>query len=576
MKKAIRILFPLLLAVAIILCTAWYLFVYDRDFTRDMLLSCARYCESQGNHTIAATFYDLAYSHAGDNDAVAIELADQYKSSGNYTKAEYTLSNAIADGGGVELYIALCKTYVEQDKLMDAVNMLNNITNPEIKSQLDALRPKAPTAAPEPGFYSQYILADIATDNGTLYVTTDGEYPSTENAPYAEAIQLVEGENTIYALSVADNGLVSPLATFGYIVGGVIEEVSFADPAFEAAVRGVLEISEDEAIFTNTLWDITAFTVPADAASYADLKYLPYLESLNIDNGISGELQNISSLSNLSELNISNTTVTESDLTKIAALPMLKKLTLQNCGISSIAELSAAKNLVTLDLGSNSIRNLSPLASMKNLQELDLQHNAVTDLSDLATVSTLTKLDVSYNALTSIAPISSLSGLTWLNAGTNSIADIGELNKLSSLTYLVLSHNSITDISKAASCTALTELDISNNALTDITALETLVNLMYLNFSYNQVTALPALPADCALVTIDGTQNLLESIDSLGGLEALNNVYMDYNEEISSVEALASCPVLIQVNVYGTKVTDVSSLTNQSVIVNYNPVQEEG
>jgi hypothetical protein len=58
-------------------------------------------------------------------------------------------------------------------------------------------------------------------------------------------------------------------------------------------------------------------------------------------------------------------------------------------------------------------------------------------------------------------------------------------------------------------------------------------------------------------------------------MPALNNVYMDYNEEIASVEALAVCPVLIQVNVYGTKVTEVKSLTDQSVIVNYTPVQIE-
>jgi hypothetical protein len=47
---------------------------------------------------------------------------------------------------------------------------------------------------------------------------------------------------------------------------------------------------------------------------------------------------------------------------------------------------------------------------------------------------------------------------------------------------------------------------------------------------------------------------------------------MDYNEAISSVEDLTKCPVLVQVNVYGTKVKDVDALTEQSIIVNYNPV----
>ena len=85
MKKTIRILLPILLAVAIIFCTVWYLFVYDRQFTRDMLLTFARHSESQGHHSSATFFYNLAYSQADEDDAVAIELSDQYKNSGNYT-----------------------------------------------------------------------------------------------------------------------------------------------------------------------------------------------------------------------------------------------------------------------------------------------------------------------------------------------------------------------------------------------------------------------------------------------------------------------------------------------------------
>ena len=125
MKKTIRILLPVFLVLIIVASSCWYLFVYDREFTRDMLVSFARMSENQGNHGIATWFYNQAYSQAGDNDSVAIELAQQHKKSGNYTKAEYTLSNAIADGGGITLYIELCKIYVEQDKLLDAVNMLN-------------------------------------------------------------------------------------------------------------------------------------------------------------------------------------------------------------------------------------------------------------------------------------------------------------------------------------------------------------------------------------------------------------------------------------------------------------------
>ena len=574
MKRTIRILFPIILAIAVCFCAVWYLFVYDREFTRDVLLTTARYCEGQGNQSVAAFFYKLAYSHSGDNDAVAIELADQHKSSGNYTKAEYTLSNAISDGGGVELYIALCKTYVEQDKLLDAVNMLNNITDPEIKKQVDAVRPAIPVSASKPGFYSQYISVELQSDNGTLYVTTDGEYPSTADAPYSGAIQLVEGENTIHALAVAENGLVSQLATFGYIIGGVIEEVQFADPVIESAIRSQLNIDAQTPVYTSNLWDITEFVVPTEATVYSDLKFLTYLESLSVENGVSSELLHISSLSTLKQLSIRNCTVTDELLKAIASLPMLTTLTLDNCGISNISALEAAKKLIYLDLRNNSVRNLTALSSMLDLQTLNLQHNAVADLTTLSSLKKLTWLDVSYNALSTISPISGIVSLTWLDASSNSITDMGNVNQLSNLAHLALAKNKIADVSKISFCTALTELDISNNALTDILCLEPLKNLMYFNFAYNQITALPAWSPDCALVTIDGTSNLLDNVNSLGGMKSLNNVYMDYNEELSSIDALANCPVLIKVNVYGTKVTEVDALTSQSVIVNYNPVQD--
>ena len=43
---------------------------------------------------------------------------------------------------------------------------------------------------------------------------------------------------------------------------------------------------------------------------------------------------------------------------------------------------------------------------------------------------------------------------------------------------------------------------------------------------------------------------------------------------VESVNELASCHVLIQVNVYGTKVAEADELTNRSIIVNFNPTQE--
>ena len=303
MKKIVRILIPIVLVLVIVLCLAWYLFIYDREFTRDMLLHTARFFERNGNHTTASKFYNAAYRQAGDNDAVAIELAEQYKQSGNYTKAEYTLRNAIEDGGGVELYIALSKTFVEQDKLMDAVNMLNSVVNETVKAQLELLRPTAPTSTPDTTvdgrFYTQYITVQISSSKGTLYVSTDGEYPSVADDLYKDGITLTDGENTLWAISIDENGLVSPAVKFGFVVGGVVKEVTFADPAMEREIRTLLNVSDDKVLLTKDLWAIKEFTVPTDAQSFADLQNLVFLEKLTIDGCVSGQLSNIAALAEL-------------------------------------------------------------------------------------------------------------------------------------------------------------------------------------------------------------------------------------------------------------------------------------
>ena len=578
MKKTARILIPVILTVAILLCTVWYLFIYDRDFTRDMLLNGARYFDDTGNRELSSWLYDLAYRHAKDNDAVAIELAEQHKENGNYTKAEYTLSKAITDNPSLDLYIALCKTYVEQDKVLDAVNMLNKISNPEIKAQLDAMRPAAPSSSPDPGFYSQYISVIITADVPTILANPNGEFPSVYEDLYTSPIPLQEGENAIYAVAVSKECLVSPLSIFGFTVGGVIEEVVFDDEVLEASIRQQLAVGENTVIFSNDLWKFTEFTVPAGVESYAVLRYMTYLEELTIDGESIGDLSVLSYLANLNALSIKNTQIQPEELALIASLPNLSSLSLRNCGLSTIAGLEDADAIAYLDLSNNSIRNLEPLTAMTGLKHLNLQHNAVNDISVLKELTCIQTLDLSYNNLSSLTPVANLTELTVLNVRNNTITSIFGVEKCTKLQQLTLSFNRIDDISALSACTALTHLYMDNNALTQLNGLAELPNLTNLYFANNQVTALPLFPESSKLVNIDGSHNLLETLDPLAGLQHLNNVFMDYNPKISSIKCLAACPVLIQVNVYGTRVNsieDVTDLTKQSVIVNFNPTEIE-
>lgn len=573
MKKVMHILVPLLLAFALIISIGWYLFVYDRDFTRDMLLQQARYNDIKGNHGLSSWFYNLAYNYSGQDENVAIELANQYKSIGNYTKAEVTLSKAIQAGATKELYMALSKTYVEQDKLLDAVSLLANVKNPTIASELAALRPTAPTADYDSGYYSQYIRVALTSSTGTLYYTTDGDYPSVADAPYSEPLALPLGETQIYAISVADNGLVSPVTILGYTIGGVIEPVEFRDAAMEAAVRDILKCEPSHTIFTNDLWQITEFEVPTEVATLEDLKYMTYLESLTLSGRNMSNLNDLSELSHLKTLNLSTCRFPTDSLSVIAGLPALQELNLSDCGLSTIAGLEGAQKLTALDLSSNTIRNLEPLSGLTGLTQLYLQHNAVTDLTVIGSLTNLESLDVSYNSLSTIAPLSGCIRLTSLNASNNQLSDVSTASALPILSELRVDYNQLTSLDGLSGCSALKTLTVSNNTIESLDGIAGLGTLESLDFSYNHVADIPEFPENASMQVIDGSYNVVTSIDNLAKMPQIGYIYMDYNL-ITNIDVLAECFHLVQVNVYGNEIPSVSELTAHDIIVNYDPTNK--
>ncbi len=573
MKRFTRFLIPLMLILVIIASICWYLFVYDRNFTRDFLLSQARYQDRYGNSRLADWFYDTAFEFSGRNENVAIELANQYKADGNYTKAEYTLTNAINVGGTVELYTALCKTYVEQDKLLDAVNMLANIGDARLKTELELMRPNSPTANYAPGYYSQYIDVSLASSGDTIYYTVDGEYPSTVTGTFTEPIALPAGETTIYAISVSEEGLVSPVSVIHYTITGVIEPVTFTDEAIEDSIREIIGANQAEILYSNMLWGITEFTLPETSTSLQDLAHLPNLISVTAKGNTLDSLLPLAELTRLETVELTGCRFPSDDLAAFVSLPLLNSLTLSNCGLSTIDALAGTQYLSYLDLSQNTLRKLDVITDMTALQELNLSHNAVTSLSALKSLDKLTTLDISYNAVQTLSPLSSCIQLTSLNADNNRLYNLEGVEKLSVLTYLSVDYNAIKEINAVKHCTELVNLSVAGNDIADISMLDKLLKMEVLDFSYNECYALPVWNVDCALRTIDGSYNALTNIDLLARAPQLANVFMDYNK-LTNIDALADCYHLVQVNVYGNAIADVSKLTAHDIIVNYDPTVE--
>jgi hypothetical protein len=240
------------------------------------------------------------------------------------------------------------------------------------------MRPTAPIPTYAPGTYSQYINLGFSSADGTCYLNTDRRYPSLHTDLFEGQQQLNAGETVFYGLTVSDKGLVSPLAVYIYIVGGVLEEVHFKDAAMEQHIRQQLGYSDEQVIYSNELWEITELIIPSAVVDYSDLKWFTKLQSLTIASGNFTTLTALGQLTQLHTLQITDSVVSSADLKIIASLPDLTNLTLSNCQLSTIANLSGAKNLQYLDISNNTVRDISALSSMKHLKTLNLAHNAVS------------------------------------------------------------------------------------------------------------------------------------------------------------------------------------------------------
>ena len=568
MKKALIILLVLLLLGGLIFGLLHFF------WTADNFASLGDSAMEDGKYARAVKRYETAVELDPQTPEYVLKLADACIADGSYTKAERSLVNAIRTAPSTELYCKLASVYVAQDKLLDAQKMLDSITDPAIRAELDAMRPAAPVFSHEGGEYAEYIDLGISGD-GTIYYSLTEQYPSTATEAYSAPISLQAGSTHVSAIAVGTNRLVSPLVEADYLIVGVVEEVSFASAELESYVRDTLYIARTEPVMTDDLWTITELTVPDTVTDYSDLRYFTNLTSLTLHSSAVEDFSFLTYMTMLQTLDLSGCILPSDALDYVGALSDLTTLNLSSCGLSNIQPLSSLTELTALDLSGNSISDIAVLAALPKLTVLNLQSNAVSSLSALKGASALTELNISENDISDLSPLTGCTKIETLHAAENRISSVSALSSMKQLTTFTASKNAIADASTLSVCTKLTHLELADNQLTSLDTLSALVNLTYLDISHNEITALPALEATAHLQQFYASYNQLEDLSMLKGLPELTYVDVDYHEGIEDIECLASCPLLVQVDAFGTKVKEIATLTQMGVIVNYNPVEDE-
>jgi len=552
MKRAFKVIIPLVLILALLGAGCWYFGFQRPDLTTGVLLTQAEAMVQNGRFERAITYYTWAWNLEPDRDDIPIDLAETYIAAGNYTKAEYTLVKAISTHPQLtELYVSLCRTYVMQDKLLDAVQMLDRTTDPAVKDELDQLRPAAPIIAPESGYYSEYIDVTAASDTGTVYVTLNGEYPSMETDAYSQPISLNAGETALLAVAVNDQGLVSPVVRNGYTVGGVVESVSLSDAAVEQTVREMLSLDADDALMSDVLWSITHLTLPETVQDLSDLRLFTGLQSLTIQNISGMDFTILNQLPALQELDLSGCTISSNALESIGSLTELRKLTLNGCALTDITAFS----------------------QLTKLKEVHLSGNILEDVGILSLLLELETVNLSNNPLTSIAGLSTCANLKYVDITGCSVGSLGALSGKETVETVLASGNKIKNLDDLINCSSLKVLDVSRNMIEDISILAWLPNLERISAEQNAITELPAFDPDTSvLIHLDLDSNQISDVSALAGIDTLNYLYLDYNQ-VKDLTPLADNRNLVQVNVWDNAITEesVEVLGAASIILNYNP-----
>ena len=523
-----------------LMSTAW-------DFAGDTL-------SNWGKHDSARFCYERAIKRNATNADAYSKYAEYAIGENDFTLSERILVSAIeSNPDRTDFYLKLAKIYYSQDKLSDIDALIDSAEGSAAYSELTAMRPAAPVSTVESGLYNEHIEVSLSAENASVCVSTGEDFPSVHSASEEVTLKPTNGLNRYKAVAVNEHCLVSESADFEYILEGVSEEVTFADPVFESFIRNTLDKSEDDPIMTMDIWGVKKLEIPVlDAVgSFIDLAMFTELKVLKFESQPVSDWSFLASIANITELSAAGCSVTTADLEYISMLPKLMTLDLEDNQIASIDALSKCTGLKELDLSDNSIHDISPLAGITGLLRLDISANAVTSIDALAQMDKLSVLDCSYLILSDISALEGKEYLAELTFDHCSVEDISALEGCSRLRFLSCDSNQILSLSALAGCSQLRTLKAARNRISDIFALSWLPCLEYADLTSNLITA---LPDDMSELTVLSTlllaNNNIAYLTSAKDLVNLTEIDIEYNK-VGSLEPLESCTKLTTVKAFG-------------------------
>ncbi|MCY3814645.1 MAG: FG-GAP-like repeat-containing protein [Gammaproteobacteria bacterium] len=365
--------------------------------------------------------------------------------------------------------------------------------------------------------------------------------------------------------------------------------VHIPDPALRRRLRAALALSAEAPITRRALSGLEA--LKANGAGVSDLSGLGLATGLRdlelravssahgTPKSVVDDITELASLVQLTRLSLSNHGLTDispvSTLTRLeylalsvnrivdigplAALSRLSILWLVHNRIHDLAPLAGLDNLHALYLDDNDVADLAPLSGLSSLRTLYMHWNEIEDVAPLAALTDLTSLRLESNRITDISPLASLTKLGLLSVYRNRISDVSTLSELTALTFLGLGKNDIRDISALRKLTRLTYLSLGETAISDITPLSDMRELRRLELESNDIVDITPLAAFTKLVWLELDDNAIVEIGPLANLTALTDLRLAGNR-IADIAALRDLRKVERLNLSGNEIVDIAAL----------------
>ena len=311
----------------------------------------------------------------------------------------------------------------------------------------------------------------------------------------------------------------------------------------------------------------------SDLSPLAELKKL---ERISLAGNNISDLSPLAELKNLKFLYLYDNNI--SDLSSLAELKKLEILLLRGNNISDISAIVGLTQLETLDLNKNNISVIPPLAELKKLETLGLTRNNISDISGLAGLTQFFAFDLRDNNISDLSPLTELKNLKQLNLQDNNISDLSPLadSELKNLEDLFLIRNNISDISGLAGLTQLKGLHLHDNNISDISAIVELTQLEYLSLSSNNISDISGLAGLTRLKILNLSSNNISDVSALAELKNLESLRLTYNNILDVSPLVGLINLKPRGGFYSALAIDANPLNYASINTHIPAMQAKG